>query len=427
MSQQDTQRFRTLGPNTSVLLDVVRFTAACVVAISHVAGSVQAIHPFTGPSANAAVCVFFVLSGFVIRFVTVSRKSTASDYWLDRASRIYSVVVPAILLTVLFEAFAFLHNPVFYRWFAQPYSWKQVPWQIVTNLTFTSGYWGYGTAPLSNLPFWSLTFECVYYVLYGLLYYTRTLRWFLVPLILLLVGPSIALLFPVWWMGVLLFDACTYLNSARRGRSVALLFLLLGASAAISLRHQIVRVLHQTDVNWRRAQAGHIASSVPLLHHSALAAVPWFDRLSVSFYFTGAVFSLLLLFLVVFLDRSARQVSKAFTSRVRVVADSTFTLYLLHVPLLILMFSFLGRPVRTAAGAGVVLLIAVLISIVLAMQFDELKVWLRSNLRALFSRAGTRWAIAPPGSPAFPSPQSSSEPSFHSGATQLSHPPEPQT
>jgi peptidoglycan/LPS O-acetylase OafA/YrhL len=95
-----------------------------------------------------------VLSGFVIRFVTVTRETDASEYWIDRASRIYSVVAPTLALTVLFEGAAFLSNSPVYRSFAQPYVWTQVPGQLLTNMTFTSGYWGYGAAPLSNLPFW---------------------------------------------------------------------------------------------------------------------------------------------------------------------------------------------------------------------------------------------------------------------------------
>jgi peptidoglycan/LPS O-acetylase OafA/YrhL len=214
---------RHLGRNTSVLLDVVRFFAAAVVATTHLSTFVLSKPLLPGESANAAVCIFFVLSGFVIRFVTVTRETDATEYWIDRTSRIYSVVAPTLALTVLFESAAFLFNPAAYHGFAQHYVWTQVPAQLLTNVTFTSGYWGYGASPLSNLPFWSLTYECVYYVLYGLMRYTTRLRWFLVPAILLLAGPSIALLFIVWWMGVLLFEAYSLLSQTRRGSGIAAL------------------------------------------------------------------------------------------------------------------------------------------------------------------------------------------------------------
>ena len=51
--------------------------------------------------------VFFVLSGYVIAS-TVERKRelgiTLNSYYLDRFSRIYSVLIPAIILTVLLDA-----------------------------------------------------------------------------------------------------------------------------------------------------------------------------------------------------------------------------------------------------------------------------------------------------------------------------------
>lgn len=375
-------RRHSLGRNTSVLLDVVRFLAAAIVATTHLSNFVQSKPLLPGASANAAVCIFFVLSGFVIRFVTVARETDAEEYWIDRASRIYSVVIPALVLTVLFEGAAFLsHRAVYYR-FSQPYVWTQVPEQLLTNVTFTSGYWGYGAAPLSNLPFWSLTYECVYYVLYGLIRYTTRARWFMVPAILLLVGPSIALLFIVWWMGVLLFEAYSLLKQSARGITIAAIPLLSCLSLCILLRKQILGFLHETDVDWRRAQATRLVSSTSLGHrlfHGA--AIPWFDRLSFSFFLTGTIFCLVLLALAVALDKRFPEISRSVAGAVRAVADSTFTLYLLHFPFFILVFSIAGGPARNWPEASIAFLAAVLFSVVLARQFDHFKLWLRDWLR----------------------------------------------
>lgn len=395
-------KFRFLGHNTSVLLDLVRFSAASVVAIFHLGGFVQTGRVLPGAGANAAVCVFFVLSGFVIRFVTVSRRSTARDYFIDRASRIYSVVVPAILFTILFEGVAFLHNPAVFHQIAQPYRWADVPWQVFANLTFISGWWGYGVAPLSNLPFWSLTFECVYYVLYGLIHYTRKSRWILVPLILILVGPSIALLFPVWWMGVWLFDGYRYLSSAKHGPRFGAILAFIVASVCILSRHPLLNFLHATDVNWRRAQASHLVSSTRLSHlFSNPAATPWFDRLSLSFYFTGTAFSVALLALALLLDRQRSEIPKPVGSWIRTIADSTFTLYLLHVPFFIFLFSVTGLPSSWIGGTAAFLL-AVALCVILAIQFDHLKLWLRNSLHRTCARFDPQKAISQPGSRACP-------------------------
>ena len=62
------------GRNASVLLDILRFGAALAVALSHMPLHFVTAGPIISErSGNLAVCVFFVLSGFVIRYVTVAR------------------------------------------------------------------------------------------------------------------------------------------------------------------------------------------------------------------------------------------------------------------------------------------------------------------------------------------------------------------
>ena len=129
-----------------------------------------------------AVDFFFVLSGFVIRFVTLNRAETGRAYALDRASRLYSVVLPALMLTVGLEAAALWLAPAAYHRVSTPYLWHDVPGQLLGSLTFTSGWWGVGLPPLSNGAFWSLTFEAVYYALYGFLQFLPRVRWLAVPL-----------------------------------------------------------------------------------------------------------------------------------------------------------------------------------------------------------------------------------------------------
>src|SRR5438309_938443 len=89
----------------SIYLDLVRFIAACLVYMYHSNQRlvIKEILPasFFG---HSAVIVFFVLSGFVIAFVTDTKEKTWVSYSASRISRIYSVAVPAILLTILLDA-----------------------------------------------------------------------------------------------------------------------------------------------------------------------------------------------------------------------------------------------------------------------------------------------------------------------------------
>ena len=85
----------------SLYLDVLRFGAAFTVFLAHY--SVQRISGgFFWPSfayGHTAVLVFFVLSGFVIAWVTETRERGLEDYVLSRAARLYSVIIPAFIIT----------------------------------------------------------------------------------------------------------------------------------------------------------------------------------------------------------------------------------------------------------------------------------------------------------------------------------------
>lgn len=89
-----------LSPAASVVLDIVRFIAAVIVAIGHYTmPEFSAGLPSLMTAASGPVGVFFVLSGFVIRYITQYRSYSFSEYVVDRAPRLFSVVVPALCFT----------------------------------------------------------------------------------------------------------------------------------------------------------------------------------------------------------------------------------------------------------------------------------------------------------------------------------------
>src|SRR3954468_17403598 len=95
---------------TSLYLDLVRFGAAFVVFLEHLRehtrNSFAAFwrsHPFLYVHLDAysetAVIVFFVLSGYVIAHVLATRENTLTEFATSRLARLYSVAIPALLLT----------------------------------------------------------------------------------------------------------------------------------------------------------------------------------------------------------------------------------------------------------------------------------------------------------------------------------------
>src|SRR5262249_15744522 len=105
-----------MKPATSLYLDVARFLAAFAVFAVHVGGQ-----RFSGglfwrlsEAGAPAVSVFFVLSGFVIAHVLEPRERTLVDYTASRFGRLYSVVVPALILTAVCDLASVLRNPEFF-------------------------------------------------------------------------------------------------------------------------------------------------------------------------------------------------------------------------------------------------------------------------------------------------------------------------
>ncbi len=380
-----TKTMRGFGPNASILLDLLRFGAALAVALTHLPLFTTTKQNGLLPdrAGNTAVCVFFVLSGFVMRYVTVTRVTSARAYCIDRVSRMYSVVLPALLLTVLLEWVAQRHAPSIFLYAAEPIAWRDLLPQMAQNLTFTVGWWDYGTPPLSNGVFWSLSFECVYYALYGLGRYAPRARWVLVPLLLLLVGPSIALLFPIWLLGAALFDVYAHLQARGTGLRASLLCAALYVGMLLALRKQVLSWLRATQVTDRQHALTRFVASFPWGRRTFHGAqLHWLDRFSVSYFITGTLLIALLLPLLLALERFLPAASEAWAGRVRLVADSTFTLYLIHLPTLLVLMCFSHGPWTKQTQAFAALALVLVVSIALAQLFDRLKNAMRAGLRA---------------------------------------------
>ena len=89
----------------SIYLDLVRFVAACLVYLYHSNQRllVQEVLPASN-FGHSSVIIFFVLSGFVIAYITDTRENRLVTYAASRISRVYSVALPAVLLTVVLDA-----------------------------------------------------------------------------------------------------------------------------------------------------------------------------------------------------------------------------------------------------------------------------------------------------------------------------------
>jgi len=292
----------------SIYLDLLRSTAAITVFLGHVSwGRVSGGFLWQlQPLGHDAVVVFFVLSGFVIQHVVTTRETTFWDYERARIARLYSVVIPALVLTLVCDAVGTHSNAHVYDMLRQSHPFFRL---IVSGL-FLSQSWSWNLDTLSNEPFWSLPYEFWYYQLFaGLIFFSGHTRVALVGAAALFCGPNILIFFPVWLFGVL---ACR--ASATRFVSPRAALLIWTVSVLC-----LVAVL-LVDLVW----------SIPRSNHEFLPA--FFSPLD---FVTGALVALNI-FAASYLRLPLGLIAKP----IRALAGSSFALYLFHMPLLHLAAAF---------------------------------------------------------------------------------------
>ena len=204
----------------SLYLDLARFAAAVLVVLTHYVQhglfGADAAVPMFG---REAVMLFFVLSGYVIAYTTAEQKLTLKQYAIARTARIYSVAIPIVLLCFVLAALvagaADLPDAVTYQ-LHKPYLY------LPLHFLFMGELWTLAETPPWLVQYWSLGYEVWYYVLFGVVFYLRgAKRLLLGALVLLVMGPKLWLLLPVWLAGVALYryqkDLALSVTQARLG------------------------------------------------------------------------------------------------------------------------------------------------------------------------------------------------------------------
>lgn len=359
----------------SLYLDVVRFVAACLVLIYH--SNLRSISTASLPWSSyghSAVIVFFVLSGFVIAYVSATKENTLEIYWTNRLARIYSVAIPALLVTLLADSIGEPITPGFYKNSTTHDLW----WlRLVTSMAFLNEIWTVSIMAFSNVPYWSLCYEMWYYVYFAVLTFMQG-RWrlFLLIAIPLLLGPKIVLLAPLWFMGVWLF----------RSKRLAQLSEVQGWAMFLGSTMLIV-LFHAHDLT-------QFCSDIL----KDMIGPWWHTQLTFSKFFI-ADYQLALLVVANF--AGFRAISHRFApvlnppaNAIRFLAGYTFSLYLLHNPLILLFAAiFNGDPNKPWFYLSVIT--ATIVTILMIGTFTEKKKdTVREWVSALIRFATPYWQVA---------------------------------
>jgi peptidoglycan/LPS O-acetylase OafA/YrhL len=348
----------------SLYLDALRFGAAFTVFLAHY--SVQRISGgFFWPSfvyGHTAVLVFFVLSGFVIAWVTETRERSLSDYALSRAARLYSVIIPAFIITAVVNSLGEAVDPQLYgavRSATTPHPLLS----YTVSAVFLGQSWTLDLLPGSNVPYWSLDYEAWYYVIFAVAVFLRGC-WRIGALgaAALLAGPKILVLLPIWLMG-----AAAWRWRAKFPRR-------LGAPLIVgSLTVWLVL----------EAMGGQ-----QLFQHTN---APWLPSDSTGYdYLLGGLVALLIVGLA---NTDLPMPGLRFERLVRSLAGTSFGLYLLHFPLLNFFAAIVPGAPDEATRRILVFVFALGTALAVAWLIEPrktaLKRWLRIGLDNVLGRRST--------------------------------------
>lgn len=355
----------------SLYLDFLRGLAAVTVVFYHYSKSLERrrfeLFPDVG---QEAVIVFFVISGFVIAWVAHEREKTPALYALRRLARLWSVVLPSIIVALICYLWVSAWSP-------QDYHWKGVHeylglksllsalflnWNVVVQWMFSDSY-PKGIYLPGGGPYWSLVCEAWYYIIFGLAFYFRGLvtRVSILGVILFL-GPGPILLFPLWILGVWLFY-----NQHR--------FVLPQSLWKLFYIGSIVGLVfvNLSSIRYRFLELPEVAFGIPIDH----------ARYAPYFYLVGVLFAVhIMAFAHLRADAGISGVLVALQKPIRRLANVSFFLYLTHLPVMLLLRFLQGRDMPSY----LLPLEAVMFALWVGPMFERSKGWYFDRMSSLAGR-----------------------------------------
>jgi peptidoglycan/LPS O-acetylase OafA/YrhL len=369
--------FRSPQGAASVHLDALRGIAAVGVCLNHLRDLLlsdysQLSHPSrllevfylaTGLGAEWVI-VFFVLSGYLVGGSVL--RSFATDRWswrsylLSRMTRLYAVLIPALLLGGMLD-FAGIHHFGTAGIYGGNAGTHELRYAVQTHLNVKTLLGNYLflqgiRVPVfgSNGPLWSLANEFWYYLAFPFMVFVlawkssmvrRVLSLAALTMIVLFVGPAISLLGLIWLMGAVIH----FLPSMR-------------------IERPFLRRL------------------LPVLAVGACAGtLAWckYSRFNLNFYLLGAVVTGMI---YVFLSCSHAAVSRSYQWTAHALSRSSYTLYLVHLPFVIFLVSWVGRIRLAPRPHQLLVMLAIFLAAMAYAQIiwflfekrtDTLRTWLK--------------------------------------------------
>ncbi|MEO1967723.1 MAG: acyltransferase [Sphingomonadaceae bacterium] len=333
----------------SLALDLIRVVAALVVVTGHSGqlGVFTGRWPFSDIVQHVAVIVFFVLSGLVISDSVQTRKMSLQAYAIARFSRIFPVAIAGVLLgNFIWFASHLWHIDLP----AQPANFNLADTKsVIMPLLFLSET-SVGTGPVANPPYWSLCYEVLYYAIFAAFVFlkgpNRSVWTFA---LLVIAGPRIIILMPVWLAGVWLQSR---LSALKPSRFIGLILVLAGSIVVVSMA-KIAMPLAGLTASW------------PVFDHLELR----FSQFWLADWFMTPAILAIFIGILPWAEQGSRILDRH-ARAIRRLAGSSFTLYIIHWPIISLLVA-LGFTSSNFFGFAAIVVAVVMLAIGVAAILER--------------------------------------------------------
>ena len=275
-----------------------------------------------------AVDMFFLISGFVFFFLysksIQDKKVSFASFFSLRFSRLYPLHFLTLIIVLLLQSYFKNHNGYYFVYFFNDV------YHFILNLFFATS-WGLEKGPSFNGPNWSVSVEILLYVIFFIVCRYRLKKLILVFLVFfglilqVFYAPIGHGLFSFFGGGLLYY---LYLYIIKTGKQKSYLQILRIASVLFALL-----ILFDSKYSFIENSAEKLLHHIKPHMNSAFAVV----RL-VSLFLRAVIFPIFLLYLVLL-----ETLKGAKGKRLSFVGHISYSSYLLHFPLQLLLVSFFGQ------------------------------------------------------------------------------------
>ncbi len=171
---------------------------------------------------RATIPTFLIISGYFTA-MSFSAGGAFPGKIAGRYFQLYVFFVPATLLVFLMDLYLIhVGSPfVMHEKFDPDLSAQRIVLDVISLLTFSGEYWSastFGQGVFSNMAIWTIDYIMAYVVMTGALYLLRgRARVVVLAVACLIAGPTVLLLSPLWFTGVLAYQIHAWTDRADLG------------------------------------------------------------------------------------------------------------------------------------------------------------------------------------------------------------------